>query len=234
MRSTLWVANLGFIPRSYDLALLFLRLAVGVSMIALHAWDKFLGFPSLSGTFSDPLGIGSTFSLVLALFAELFCSALLVGGILTRFAAAVLAINMSVALFKVHGGDLSPGQGEPAALYLYAYITILIAGGGRFSADGAGGPFALAGFGAIAGAVTGYPLSYYFQGSEYKGQTTAGDYIQRFKTVLQDEALKGTAIAVWAGAILLLAIAGFLVGRGMSRRVVRTVEASPPKPPESS
>jgi putative oxidoreductase len=227
------MANLGFIPRSFDLALLFLRVAVGVSMIALHAWDKFVNFPSLMETFPDPLGIGHSFSLVLALFAELFCSALLVGGILTRFAAAVLIINLSVALFKVHGGDLSKaGGGEPAALYLYAYVAILIAGGGRFSADGAGGPFALAGFGVIAGAVLGYPLSYYFQGGDYKAQVTAGQYLTRFKTVLQDDALKGTAIGVWVGLIVLLAIVGFLVGRAMNRRVVRTVEAPSPKPPE--
>lgn len=231
MKSSLWLVNFGFVPRSFDLALLFLRVAAGVSMLVLHGWEKFITFPAAVENFGDPLGIGRHLSLVLVVFAEVFCSLLLIGGIVTRLAAAVLIINMSVALFKVHGGDVA-GAGEKAALYLYAYITILIAGAGRFSADGAGGPFALAGFGMLAGAIGGYPLSYYFQGSGYKDGHTVSEYLASFKSVLRDEALRGTAIGVWIGAVFVLGLAGYLVGRAMNRRVVRSVEQPPKAPPD--
>ena len=118
-------------------------------MIVLHGWDHLTGFRTVVETFPDPIGLGRHLSLILAIASELVCSAMLVIGALSRLAAAVLAIHMGIALFIVHNGDLSrTGGGEPAALYLMGYLTILLAGGGRFSADGAGGPWALAAFGA--------------------------------------------------------------------------------------
>ena len=229
MRSKLWLVNFGFMPRSADLALLFLRIALGASMIALHGWDKLTGYRDAVENFPDPLGIGRHLSLILAITAELLCSALLVIGALSRFAAAVLAINMSVALFMVHHGDMTrAGGGEPAALYLFGYITILLAGGGRFSADGAGGPWALASFGAVAGAIIGYPLSYSFQPANHSLTASLGDYLANFRSVLADDALKATAIGVWLATVLVLALAGFFIGRAMHRRSVRVVTAETP------
>lgn len=219
-------------PRSADLALLFLRVALGVSMIALHGWDKLTGYRTVVENFPDPFGIGRHMSLVLAIAAELVCSALLVIGALSRLAAAVLALNMSAALFMVHQGDLTrAGGGEPAALYLFGYCTILLAGGGRFSADGAGGPWSLAAFGALAGAIIGYPISYYFQPGNYSATASPGDYLANFHSVLHDEALKVTAIGIWLAAMLVLAIAGFFIGWAMYRRAVQVVPAETPPPP---
>jgi putative oxidoreductase len=232
MNSKLWLVNMGFVPRSVDVALLFLRIALGVSMMTLHGWDKLTGFRTVVENFPDPLGVGRHLSLLLALFAELACSALLVVGALTRFAAAVLVINMSVALFMVHKGDMSPaGGGEPAALYLYGYITLLLAGGGRFSADGAGGPWALAAFGAVAGALAGYPLSYYFQPSDHALTVSMGDYIANFRGVLDDPDLKPRAIGVWVACVALFAIAGGLIGRAMYRGRGKVVTVAAPPPP---
>ncbi len=231
MRSRLWLVNMGFVPRSFDLALLFLRIALGISMITLHGWAKLTGFGATVENFPDPLGIGRHMSLILALFAELACSALLVAGTLTRFAATVLIINMSVALFVVHHGDMTrAGGGEPAALYLFGYITILLAGAGRFSADGAGGPWALAAFGTVAGALAGYPLSYFLQPGDHAFSRTMGDYVANFRGVLNDDVLSARAIGVWIATVLLFTLAGWFIGRAMYRepRTVVTVDAPPP------
>ena len=224
---------MGFIPRSFDLALLFLRMALGISLIALHGWEKLVDYRSVVENFPDPLGIGRHMSLVLALFAELACAALLVVGALTRFAAVVLAINMALALFMVHHGDMTrSGGGELAGLYLFGCMTILLAGSGRFSADGAGGPWALAAFGAVAGTLAGYPLSYFFQPWIHSLTASMGDYVANFRAVFDDADLKPRALGVWIGSILLFSLAGGLIGRAMYRgpRKVVTVETPPPPP----
>jgi putative oxidoreductase len=120
-----------------NLALLVLRVWLGVAMLANHGFDKLTTFGDKSASFPDPLGVGHAMSLALVVFAEFFCSLLLVVGLLTRFAAFVLAFNLSVAFIAVHKGALS-GQhnGELAFIYLAGYIALLIAGPGRYSADG--------------------------------------------------------------------------------------------------
>ena len=50
-------------------------------------------------------------------------------GLLTRFAAVVLATNVGVAFFFAHKGALSVGHsGELAFIYLRGYISLLFAG----------------------------------------------------------------------------------------------------------
>jgi putative oxidoreductase len=45
-------------------------------------------------------------------------------------------VTMSVAFFWVHGGKLvGEGNGELAFMYLIGFLTIFIAGPGRFSVD---------------------------------------------------------------------------------------------------
>ena len=105
-------------------------------MLLLHGWTKITGFNEMSGKFLDLLGIGSAASLSLAIFAEAVCSVLLILGLFTRFAALTLAINMTVAFTMAHKGVLKGAHsGELAFIYLAAYVTLFLAGGGKFSAD---------------------------------------------------------------------------------------------------
>lgn len=126
--------QLSFIPRSTDFALLVLRLWIGLTLFFNHGLGKITGFSSMSGHFPDPVGIGSTASLILAILAEGLCAVLLVVGVATRFAALILVIHFAVVFFVVHHGVLkmSPGSGELPFLYLAGAVTILLAGGGRF------------------------------------------------------------------------------------------------------
>ena len=120
-----------------NFALLVLRVWLGVAMLAHHGYDKLTTFGEKSAGFPDPLGVGHVMSLVLVVFAEFFCSLLLITGLLTRFAALVLAIDLSVAFFFIHKAVLSGAHsGELAFIYLAGYVALLIAGPGRFSADG--------------------------------------------------------------------------------------------------
>ncbi len=125
-----------FVPRSADFALLVLRVWLGVSMLALHGWGKVVNFGGMASKFADPFGLGPTVSLVLAIFGEVVCAALLALGLATRFAALALVVVMSVAFFMAHGAKLSgPGNGELAFVYLAGYVAIFLAGPGRFSID---------------------------------------------------------------------------------------------------
>jgi len=117
-----------------DAALLTIRIVVASFMLS-HGIPKLMMF--FSGEpikFADPLGVGVVPSLALAVFAEVFCSILILFGIGTRLAVIPLIIFMSVAAFKVHLYDGFAKQELPL-LYLLIYILLLITGSGKFSFD---------------------------------------------------------------------------------------------------
>jgi putative oxidoreductase len=116
--------------------LLILRLWLGLTMCFNHGLDKLNHFSTMSGHFPDPLGIGQTPSLALVVFAEVFGALLLALGFVTRFAALTLVIDMTVAFLMVHKTAMHGEQsGEMAFIYLAGFVTLLLAGGGKFSVD---------------------------------------------------------------------------------------------------
>ena len=129
--------QLDFLPRSADAGLFVLRVWLGLSLLFLHGSTKLAGFSEMAGKFPDPIGLGSRTSLILAIFAEVVCALSVAAGACTRAAALVLVIQMSVAFFVVHKASLAagPGSGELAFVYLAGFVTLLIAGAGRFSID---------------------------------------------------------------------------------------------------
>lgn len=120
--------------RSLDIALLILRLGIAGLMLT-HGMSKLNTL--LDGgaiQFADPFGVGATASLALAVFAEVFCSFLLVLGLATRLAVLPLIVTMLVALLTVHAND-PIGKQEPALHYLLVYVVLLITGAGSISFD---------------------------------------------------------------------------------------------------
>ena len=116
--------------------LLALRVWVGLAMLVNHGVDKLRHFSDTAPNFPDPLGIGHSASLGLAVFAEFFVSLFVIFGLLTRWSALVLATDMVVAFIGVHKGALTgQGSGELAFMYLMGYVTLLLAGPGSFSVD---------------------------------------------------------------------------------------------------
>lgn len=127
-----------FSPGSYsnkiNLGLLFLRVTSGIFMLT-HGFGK-LGKLIEGGTikFADPIGIGPEASLVLAVFAEFFCSIFLIFGFATRISAIPLIITMLVAGFIAHAGDPFAVR-EKAFLFFVIFVFIAIAGAGKYSVD---------------------------------------------------------------------------------------------------
>ena len=128
--------HLEFVPRSVDIALLVFRVWLSLAMFWLHGWGKLVNLINGTSKFPDILGIGATPALVLTIFAEVLCAALVAIGLWTRLASLMLVITMSVAFFLAHGAKLSgPGNGELAFVYLACYLVLLLAGAGKFSVD---------------------------------------------------------------------------------------------------
>lgn len=118
----------------HDYALLMIRAGFGGIMLLAHGLPKLLNFSQYSTQFADPIGLGPTVSLSLAIFAEVFCAAAVVLGVYARWAAIPLVITMAVAAFVVHGADPFAKR-EMAMLFLIAFLSIALSGGGRFSLD---------------------------------------------------------------------------------------------------
>lgn len=116
------------------IALLLLRVGAGTLLLAGHGWQKVVSFPELAAGFPDPLGIGSPLSLSLAVFAEVACALLVALGVRTRLAAVPPLVTMLVAAFVVHAGD-PWAKKELALLYALPFLTLVLAGGGRYSLD---------------------------------------------------------------------------------------------------
>lgn len=119
-------------PVSEDLGQLVLRVSAGGTMFWQHGWPKLMSFAERTDSFADPFGLGSTFSLILIVFAEVVCAALVVLGLWTRAALIPLIIGMAVIVFMVKG-DADFKEKELAMIYMCAFITLLLTGSGRFA-----------------------------------------------------------------------------------------------------
>lgn len=78
--------------------------------------DKLFGGEEI--TFADPFGLGPAPSLALAVFAEVFCSILIMLGIFTRLSVIPLIITMLVAWLMVHISDPFGDQELPVFTWL--------------------------------------------------------------------------------------------------------------------
>ena len=116
--------------------LLTLRLWLGLTLLLNHGIEKLKAFDSMAPSFADPFKIGHTASFALVVFAEVVASALVALGLLTRFGALVLMVNMATAFVYAHKASLSGGHsGELPFIYLAGFTMLLFTGAGRFSVD---------------------------------------------------------------------------------------------------
>jgi len=115
------------------LGLLILRLTFGLLMMR-HGFNKMENYSEYAPQFYNFMGLGTSFSLQLTIFAEFFCSLFLIVGLFTRFVTIPLLITMIVAVFIVHAND-EIGDKELAIIYLGGYLALLFKGGGKFSVD---------------------------------------------------------------------------------------------------
>ena len=118
---------------SIDLGLLLMRVSFSVGMMT-HGYGKFLKLIQGNFEFSDPIGIGSTLSLILTVIAEFIAPILIILGWKTRIASLFPSITMIVAFFIVHDGDPFSRR-EKAFVYLIAFLTLYFTGPGKYSID---------------------------------------------------------------------------------------------------
>lgn len=117
-----------------DVGLLVLRLSVGATMLLSHGIPKLMKWGELSGSFPDPIGVGSTVSLALAIGAEVGASIFIMLGLMTRLAAIPLGFTMLIAMLVIHADD-PWSKKEFAFMYLVPCVTLMLTGGGRFAVD---------------------------------------------------------------------------------------------------
>jgi putative oxidoreductase len=119
---------------SSNVVLLVLRAVVGVNMAWLHGWDKLHHFAAKAGSYPDPLGMGSKYSLALAVAGEFFGALLMATGLLGRLGAFLVAVTAALSMFSILRG--TPWQArEVWELYFAASVTVLLLGCGRYSLD---------------------------------------------------------------------------------------------------
>ena len=117
-----------------DIALLIARAGIAVLMLT-HGLPKMsMLFSGTPVQFPAVMGMSAQLSLGLTVFAEVFCSVLLLTGFATRLAVIPLIITMLVALFFIHAAGPLAKQ-EPALQYLLVYLVLLFAGSGKYSID---------------------------------------------------------------------------------------------------
>ncbi|MGB2759868.1 MULTISPECIES: DoxX family protein [Maribacter] len=116
-----------------DIGLAFFRIAVSAMMLT-HGLPKFQKLISGDFQFADPIGIGETPSLFLAVIGEFICPILVIIGFKTRLSAIPTAITMAIAAFLIHGAD-DFGTKEKAVFYLVSFVTISLLGPGKFGID---------------------------------------------------------------------------------------------------
>lgn len=116
-----------------DLALAVLRIGFS-GMLLTHGISKISMLLENPSGFSDPLGVGNTVSLILAIIGEVVAPIFIILGFKTRIAAIPVIVTMGVAAFVVHGQD-SLATKEKALLYMLGFIVIALVGAGKYSVD---------------------------------------------------------------------------------------------------
>ena len=118
------------LDRLHPVALLVMRIVLGAIMVA-HGYHKVFGGLHAHAQVVAGLGFPGWMG-YLSACTEFFGGLLVLIGLLTRFAAFAIAINMAVAVLKVHLHHGLTGQGGfeyPLALFAMAFALIFFGGG---------------------------------------------------------------------------------------------------------
>lgn len=117
-----------------NIALLIARVGISVLMLT-HGLPKVMKlFANEPIKFASVAGMSPALSLSLAVFAEVFCSLLIIIGAFTRLAVIPPLITMLVAVLYIHANDPFSSQ-EMGLHYVLVYILLLIQGSGKYSVD---------------------------------------------------------------------------------------------------
>ena len=131
-------------PINFSFGILLIRIIIGVLM-AFYGYEKLTHFEEMAASEFwaknvSFLGMTGKIPLALTIFAEFFCSILLIFGLFTRLALIPLVICMSYIIVNVaqmtviNKGD-NGTEINTAFVYLIIYIALFFTGAGNFSID---------------------------------------------------------------------------------------------------
>ena len=131
-------------PLQLDLGLLLIRIIIVVLMV-FYGYEKFIHFDTMAASDFwaknvNFLGFTGKVPLALTVFAELFCSILLIIGLFTRWSLIPLLICMAyifIVIADLHIVNTSENGTEfnPAFVYFVIYAALFFTGPGKYSAD---------------------------------------------------------------------------------------------------
>jgi putative oxidoreductase len=116
---------------SINFGILLLRVGFSVGLMT-HGYGKFMKVIQGNFEFGDPIGIGPTFSLILASIGEFIAPILILIGWKTRIASLFPIITMLVAFAIAHDGDPFSTK-EKSFVYLIAFLTLYFTGPGKYA-----------------------------------------------------------------------------------------------------
>lgn len=117
-----------------DLALLLVRVSFSFSLITIHGLEKISMLLNGEYNFPDPLGIGGFPSLLLITITETICPLLIIVGYQTKYATLPIIMAMLIAGLIFHAADPFADR-ELAYVYMFTFLTIFLAGPGKYSID---------------------------------------------------------------------------------------------------
>lgn len=131
-------------PINMDLGLLLIRIVIG-ALMAFIGYEKLIHFNEMAN--SDFwakevsfLGMKGAVPLALTVFAEFFCSLLLIVGLLTRVSSFILLFCMAYIFLVIFPGSMiSNGEHgvefNTAFTYFVIYLGLFFTGAGKYSLD---------------------------------------------------------------------------------------------------
>lgn len=117
-----------------SITLLLLRIVFCGSMIFGHGLGKLNKVLDGNYNFADPIGIGETPTLFLAVFSEFIAPIFILIGYKTKIFSFFPAATMFTAAFIVHIDDPFSKM-EKSLLFLAVFISFMISGPGKYSVD---------------------------------------------------------------------------------------------------
>ena len=116
-----------------EMAILFLRVFIGGVML-LHMIGKLQDYDNYVLNFQSIVGLNHATSFALSILFEGLFAVMIIMGVGTRLAAALMAIVMIVSICEaLMLGTVTDGESKLEFIYIGIYISLVISGGGRYA-----------------------------------------------------------------------------------------------------
>ena len=116
-----------------EMAILFLRVFIGGVML-LHMIGKLQDYDNYVLNFQSIIGLNHATSFALSILFEGLFAVMIIMGVGTRLAAALMAIVMIVSICEaLMQGTVTDAESKLEFIYIGIYITLVISGGGRYA-----------------------------------------------------------------------------------------------------